>query len=303
MRWWTLTTTLFGATAFLAQAAPQDKVAAKPGGDDGKQLTFSVRGTHKGKPIPKDEIKIKPYTFSRSRPGGGLQVWPDDEEVKTSRHKKVKRANPTANSANWCGSVQTTPSTHQVEVVHAYYQQPSCTLRSGVTTYPQAVAPWVGIDGDSSTASLLQSGTVCYINNSTGVSSHEAWWQWVPAAAYTITSLTVSPGDWIEVTINTTSATSGEITITNLNTATAYYVSINSGPSLARVNADWVVERPYYGSSLSGFPEFSDVWFDDCYATRTSGGALGILGAKQYQIPGLCASQEYDNQSQVSWSL
>jgi hypothetical protein len=64
-----------------------------------------------------------------------------------------------------------------------------------------------------------------------------------------------------------------------------------------------VVERPYYGATLAGFPTFTDVWFDDAYATRVSGGNLGILGAKQYQITNLCASQEWNDVQQVSWSL
>jgi hypothetical protein len=80
-------------------------------------------------------------------------------------------------------------------------------------------------------------------------------------------------------------------TLSNLSQGQTYTVNINSGPALARVNADWVVERPYYGSTLAGFPTFTDVWFDDVWAT-TQGGPLSVVGAKQYQIPGLCASQE-----------
>lgn len=91
-------------------------------------------------------------------------------------------------------------------------------------------------------------------------------------------------------------------TISNLNQGHTYTINISSGPTLARVNADWVVERPYYGSSLAAFPSFTDVWFDEAWATLNSG-SLGILGAKQYQIPGLCASQEWDNSHEVSWSL
>jgi hypothetical protein len=51
-------------------------------------------------------------------------------------------------------------------------------------------------------------------------------------------------------------------------------------------------------------PKFSDVWFQSAYATRVSGKEqLGILGATQLQIPNLCASAEYDNEKEVSWSL
>jgi hypothetical protein len=79
-------------------------------------------------------------------------------------------------------------------------------------------------------------------------------------------------------------------------------MTIANGAALGRVNADWVVERPYYGSTLASFPTFTDVWFDEAWATRASG-SLGILGAKQYQMPGLCASQEWDDSHEVSWSL
>jgi hypothetical protein len=65
-----------------------------------------------------------------------------------------------------------------------------------------------------------------------------------------------------------------------------------------------VVERPYYGSTLASFPTFTDVWFDEAWTTLQTGTtSLGILGAKQYQIPGLCASQEWDDTDEVSWSL
>ena len=65
-----------------------------------------------------------------------------------------------------------------------------------------------------------------------------------------------------------------------------------------------MVERPYYGATLAAFPTFTDVWFDEAYATLTTGTTnLGILGAKQYQIPSLCASQEWDDTNEVSWSL
>ncbi len=91
-------------------------------------------------------------------------------------------------------------------------------------------------------------------------------------------------------------------TIVNLSQGHSYTITITNGPVLARVNADWVVERPYYGGTLVSFPTFTDVWFDEAWATRTSG-SMGILGAKQFQIQGLCASQEWDDTHQVSWSV
>lgn len=54
---------------------------------------------------------------------------------------------------------------------------------------------------------------------------------------------------------------------------------------------------------MAGFPTFSDVWFEEAYANLTGSASLGILGAKQYRIPNLCESQEWDNTQEGSWSL
>lgn len=261
------------------------------------ELTFTVKATRKGVPIPKSEIKLVPFEFGRSRMG-------HNEAAPVAAHRKTRRTNPTANSANWCGSVNNAPTGKSIKLIHGTFQHPTCTQRSGVTTYPQAAANWVGIDGDTWTSALLQSGTVCKVDNSSGIVRHEAWWQWVPSAAFTISSMPVAPDDWFEITIDTSSTTAAEITLTNLSQAHTYTITLSNGPTLARKNADWVVERPYYGSTLAGFVSFTDVWFDEAYATLTTGGTnVGILGAKQYQIPSLCASAEWDDTHQVSWSL
>ncbi|KAK3303125.1 concanavalin A-like lectin/glucanase domain-containing protein [Chaetomium strumarium] len=257
------------------------------------ELTFTVAATKDGVPIPQSEIKLEPMEFGTGRVGHATPA---------QGHRRFRRANAAATSANWCGAVNTASSSNQIKVVHASFQHPSCSTRTGAT-YPQAAAAWAGIDGDSHTSALLQAGTVCKIDNSTGIVRHEAWWQWVPEAANTVTSLPVAPHDYIEITINTNSTTAAEITLTNVSKGYTYTVSIRDGPALARVDADWVVERPYYGATLAGFPTFTDVWFDEAYATRVSGANLGVLGSKQYQIPNLCASIEDGDAAQVSWSL
>ncbi|KAK0709243.1 concanavalin A-like lectin/glucanase domain-containing protein, partial [Lasiosphaeria miniovina] len=104
----------------------------------------------------------------------------------------MRRANPAVQSANWCGSVAHPPSTDKIKNMHGWFQHPSCSSRPGVASYPQAAAAWVGIDGDLWTSALFQSGTVCKIDNSTGVVRNEAWWQWYPSGAYTISSM---PGE------------------------------------------------------------------------------------------------------------
>jgi hypothetical protein len=146
---WTLTALL--GSALVAHQALAD-------------LNFTVTATRNGVPIPKSEIRLEPFEFGRSRMGHNVPPKP---------HRKMRRANPTANSANWCGSVNTvpaSPSTSQIKVIHGVFQHPTCTQRAGVTTYPQAAANWVGIDGDSWTSALLQAGTVCKVCLSWGAS-------------------------------------------------------------------------------------------------------------------------------------
>ncbi|KAK1782372.1 concanavalin A-like lectin/glucanase domain-containing protein [Copromyces sp. CBS 386.78] len=259
------------------------------------EFSFTSTAEQNGVPVPQSEINLKPFepgTLGRIRSRTGDA---GDPKIGATTLRRVKRTNPTATSNNWCGSVRTTTSTNQIKLIHGTFQHPTCTQRPGVTTYPQAAAAWVGIDGDSWTSALLQAGTVCKINNSTGIVENEVWWQWVPSGAYTIANIPVFAGDWFDITINTTSATAASIKI--INTGRGYTQSFNiyAGATLARVDADWVVERPYYGTALAGFAQFTQVWFQNAYATLTSGTNLGITGAKQYQIPGGCASTEFDN--------
>lgn len=127
------------------------------------ELTYTISATVKGVPIPRSQIKLVPYEFGRSRLGQAT------ERAVPQPHRKTRRANPTANSANWCGSVNKPPSGKQIKLIHGTFQHPACSKRTGVTTYPQAAASWVGIDGDSWTSALLQAGTVCKVDNSSGI--------------------------------------------------------------------------------------------------------------------------------------
>ncbi|KAK0644638.1 concanavalin A-like lectin/glucanase domain-containing protein [Cercophora newfieldiana] len=305
-------------TAFLlpaclaAQALAQGK--SNKNKDPVEEFTFTVEATFKGKKIAQKEIKLAKIALGKdANPGKKLGL----EKKKEKNEKKKKNQdleselatrgpaakNPTTGSANWCGSVKHGTAANQVKLIHAYFQHPTCTKRTG-QIYPQASAQWAGIDGDTWGGALLQSGTVCKFDNASATVRNEAWWQWLPNGAYTIGSLPVAPGDWFEVTINTTSNRAGKVTLSNISKGYTYAITISGGAALGRLDAEWVVERPLYGSSLSGFPKFTDVWFQEAYATQVSGTSkLGILGAAQLQIPNLCASAEYDNANAVSWSL
>lgn len=127
------------------------------------QFTFTSTVEHNGITVPQSETDLKPF-----EPGtlGRIRSRTDDDSghrIGTTTLRRVKRTNPTANSNNWCGSVQTTTSINQIKLIHGTFQHPTCTQRPGVTQYPQAAAAWIGIDGDSWTSALLQAGTVCKV--------------------------------------------------------------------------------------------------------------------------------------------
>ncbi|KAJ4367217.1 hypothetical protein N0V85_009180 [Neurospora sp. IMI 360204] len=175
------------------------------------EFSFTSTAERSGVPVPQSEINLQPFepgTLGRIKSRTG-----DDSGLKigTTTLRRVKRTNPIATSNNWCGSVRTTTSSNQIKLIHGTFQHPTCTQRPGVTQYPQAAAAWIGIDGDSWTSALLQAGTVCKINNSTGIVENEVFWQWVPSGAYTITNVPVFAGDWIDITINTTSSTAANM--------------------------------------------------------------------------------------------
>lgn len=137
---------------------------------DPEEFTFTVEATFKGKKIPQNEIKLaKIPPGKEANPGKklGLQK-KQDRELGSGLTARGTTKNPTSGSANWCGSVKHTTTTKQIKLIHAYFQHPTCTKRAG-QTYPQATAQWAGIDGDTWSGALLQSGTVCKIDNSTGV--------------------------------------------------------------------------------------------------------------------------------------
>jgi len=123
-----------------------------------EEFTFKVEATFKGKPIPQSEIKLTRIAGKQST----AKILPEKAKSEESPAIK-KRANPTSNSANWCGSVNHATNANQIKLIHAFFQHPTCTKRTGVTQYPQSVAAWAGIDGDSWPGALLQSGTTCKV--------------------------------------------------------------------------------------------------------------------------------------------
>lgn len=76
----------------------------------------------------------------------------------------------------------------------------------------------------------------------------------------------------------------------------AYTITLTQGPTLARVNADWIVEDPASGGGgHTPFPHFDAVWFEDAYAATANGSRYGMDRGQMYGISGRCAPHAYDS--------
>jgi len=124
------------------------------------QFNFTVVGTENGNPIDASDIVFEKKEPSLYR----LNTTVDGESTPIDRYpRRVKRANPVLYSSNWCGAVQHSTSTNKITNVHAYFQVPTLSARTGVTSYPQYVATWVGIDGATWSSALLQCGVTSQV--------------------------------------------------------------------------------------------------------------------------------------------
>jgi hypothetical protein len=84
--------------------------------------------------------------------------------------------------------------------------------------------------------------------------------------------------------------------MSNLNQNSNYRISLSGGPTLARQDAEWLVEDPSGSSGLYPFPGFSDTWFEEAYATLNDGTTLGLDQSTLLSIVNnTCVSVEYDN--------
>jgi hypothetical protein len=101
---------------------------------------------------------------------------------------------------------------------------------------------WVGIDG-SDNSSLIQAGVteIPDPSNSAGFDLY-AWWEVLPAANQPITTVKVSPGDEVSVTICQVNGTNWEIRLTDGTNGQSYAQDVNyTGPG---TSAEWILEAP-----------------------------------------------------------
>ena len=191
-------------------------------------------------------------------------------------------------SDNWSGAVLTAPPAGQTfNAVSGTFTVPTVSPPSGAGDGSWASSGWVGIDGDTYGNAILQTGIDFTVTTSDGSTSQsfQAWYEWYPNGAYNF-DMDVSAGDVIALSVLSSSASAGTVTIENVSTGASVSTALTAPSSdsyLAGQNAEWIVEDFEEGGSLVPLSNFGTVVFENCVAT-TGSESLGLSGATVIEI-------------------
>lgn len=184
-------------------------------------------------------------------------------------------------SSNWAGAVLIGTG---YTAVTAEFTVPTPKLPTGASSSEQYCASaWVGIDGDTCSTAILQTGVDFCIQGSTV--TYDAWYEWYPDYAYDFSGISISAGDKIKVTVDATSKTAGTAVIENVSTGKSVTHTFTGGVDgdLCEYNAEWIVEDFESNGELVPFVDFGTVTFSSASATK-SGKSVGPSGATLMDI-------------------
>ncbi len=171
-------------------------------------------------------------------------------------------------SSNWAGYLV---ASTKYTAITADWVAPTVT---GNGASLSADASWIGIGGVT-TSDLIQIGTDNTVSSS-GVVTTGAFYELLPNAAITITSLNISPGDTINASIQETSTNEWTITLIDVTKNQTFTKNVSYTSSLS--SAEWIEEDPSNSSgNLYPLDNFGTVSFSD--VTTTANGTKEDLSA------------------------
>ncbi|KAG8989181.1 hypothetical protein FRB94_010923 [Tulasnella sp. JGI-2019a] len=173
-------------------------------------------------------------------------------------------------STNWAGALFDTYPSDSFNSVTGTFTVPTPQAASGETE--GAAAAWVGIDGNTCTTAILQTGVDFTVIN--GVVSYDAWYEWYPDLSYDFEDISISAGDSVTITVTATSTTAGTAEIINQTTGQTVSKSLTSSYPLCEQNAEWIVEDYVENTSLVPFANFGAVTFTGASAGLVAGGTV-----------------------------
>jgi len=186
-------------------------------------------------------------------------------------HRKSRPAQPIKESSDTSNVVY---SNSWAGIVLAGYPPGTFVAVTGTFVVPTPSAPngavsvWVGIDGYTCGNAILQTGVDISYEN--GDVSLQPWHEWYPDYAYDF-SISINPGDSVQLTVNAYTTTTGLVTIDNLTTGQHVSQPVSSSYALCEQDAEWIVEDYEEGGSLVPICDFGKIQFTDAYATTANG--------------------------------
>ncbi|KAF2759369.1 putative aspergillopepsin [Pseudovirgaria hyperparasitica] len=183
-------------------------------------------------------------------------------------------------STNWAGAVLIGTG---YKSVTGTIVVPTPSIPSGGSSKTEyAASAWVGIDGDTCSTSILQTGVDFYVQGSTV--SFDAWYEWYPDYAYNFASIPISAGNTITMTVTASSVSGGSATVTNESTGkTVTHTFTAQSAHLCETNAEWIVEDFSSSGGLVPFADFGKVEFTGASAS-TGSATVGVTGASILDI-------------------
>ncbi|MDR0271534.1 G1 family glutamic endopeptidase [Paenibacillus sp.] len=117
---------------------------------------------------------------------------------------------------------------------------------------------WIGIDGFRN-SSLIQTGTGHDFID--GKANYYAWWEILPQAM-TLIPKPVHPGDHMKAVISKVTGSTWLISLRNTSRNWVFrIIKRYSGP---QTSAEWIVEAPQVGASITRLARISNVYFTGC---------------------------------------
>jgi hypothetical protein len=175
-------------------------------------------------------------------------------------------------STNWSGYA-ITGSKGSVTDVKGSWIVPSVDCGATPTAYSSF---WIGIDGyNSNTVEQVGTDSDCQ----SGTPVYYAWYEFYPHLSYTITGVSIKPGDIISADVSAGSKGAYTVTLVNVTTGETSGPIAGKVPSAAQSSAEWVIEAPYSGGVLP-LADFSSVSFGGQY-TSSVGCTATVNGKTQ----------------------
>ncbi len=193
-------------------------------------------------------------------------------------------------STNWSGELllsgATSYSSASYTEVLAQWLVSAVQQPNGACGGTDLSATWVGIDGASNTSNdVLQAGTEADATCHYGYTSQTIypWFEWYPNYEIQITNFAVFPGASVFVVVQATGPTTANVTFLNLSNDvyTVLNVTAPAGTSLRGTSAEWIVERPEVGTTLSTLADYGFVQMCSEIAY-----VANQIGTANYDLPG-----------------